>query len=206
MLKLKLQSFGHLIRRTDSLEKTLMLGKIEGGRRRGWQRMRWLDGITDSMDMILRKLQELVMDREALASCSPWGRKESDRTKQLNWTDLEYSWSLFWLIFCCLQDFRIFSLSMITYLDVDLFALIWKIHVLQLWEFSSIILSIILSFYVFHFLMSRAHISWTLCLVAQLCLTICSPTDCSQSGSSAHGILQASILEWAVISFSRGSS
>ena len=78
MLKLKLQYFGHLMRRTDALEKTLMLGKIEGRRRRGGQRMRWLDGITDSMDMSLSKLQG------GLACCSPWGHKESDTTERLN--------------------------------------------------------------------------------------------------------------------------
>jgi len=86
MLKLKLQRFGHLMQRTDSsLEKTLMLGKIEGRRRRVRQRMRWLDGITDSMDMNLNKLRESVMDREALACCSPWGHKELNMTEQLNW-------------------------------------------------------------------------------------------------------------------------
>ena len=83
ILNVKLQYFGHLMQRTDSLEKTLMLGKIEGKRRRGQQRTRWLNGITDSMDMSLSKLQEMVRTGK-LVCCSPWGHKESDTTEQLN--------------------------------------------------------------------------------------------------------------------------
>ena len=86
MLKLKLQYFGHLMRRTDLLEKTLMLGKIEGGMRRGQQRMRWLDGISDSRDMSLSRLQELVRTVKSVCG-SPQGCKEADPAEQVNGTE-----------------------------------------------------------------------------------------------------------------------
>ena len=109
MLKLKLQSFGHLMQRTDSLEKTLMQGNIEGRRRRGQQRIRWVDGITDFMKF--EEVPGVGKGQGSLACCIPWGRKESDTTEQLN-NNNKFSIILillFWVCLCIFKEYYCFT-------------------------------------------------------------------------------------------------
>ena len=128
MLKLRLQYFGHLMQRTDWFEKTLTLGKIEGGRRRGQQRMRWLYSISDLMNMSLNKLQEFGNGEGSLVCCSPWGHKESGLTEWLNWTD-------------CSSDFlrkhlsTVFNLSLLWHIQIWCSCIQLKLQVNN-WDFN----------------------------------------------------------------------
>ena len=145
MLKLKLQYFGHLMRRVDSLEKTLMLGGIGGRRRRGRQRMRWLDGITDSMDVSLSELQKLVMDREAWRAVIHGVAKSQTRLSnwnELNWTELNLKLNPIQPHCKYLIHYFYFMLNVLPYSLLN-------VHILERWDLTCVLFSLYCFFFFF---------------------------------------------------------
>ena len=217
MLKLKLQYFGHLMRRGVSLEKTLMLGKIEGKRRRGWQRMRWLDGIIDTTDMNLSNLWERVKDREAW--CAAVHRVTKSQTWLSDWISniMNKTLSGFLKLSLTFEIWRPQGLSWNNILPSALFFSLLKEF---LTSFSFFFLkkrekwlssykakfhrkSITSTFFPPKNMQENRKGWWVSCYIVS---DSCNSMDCRPPGSCVHGILQAGILEWVAISFSRGSS